>query len=219
MEKATESYKNLPKVEDLQAGKVLENKNVTPESFTDPEDARIWFKDLTGDKLDPFDTQTDLLARQVNHFLVLNKTNHFPSEEMKSELYSLISKKIAFLSASSKLLYEQWIKENPVIADKIDRFFDLETDIQNNQDDYNELTKETAMESAYKDVAAHAAHEQDAWPNPSGVQSPMRDLFSPVKDAKEIHVDSTNKLSDLINTEPQFDDRSLLTAIKESFTE
>lgn len=214
MEKATESYKNLPKVEDLQAGKVLENKNVTPESFTDPEDARIWFKDLTGDKLDPFDTQADLLTRQVNHFLVLNKTNHFPSEEMKSELYSLISKKIAFLSASSKLLYEQWIKENPVIADKIDRFVDLETDIQNNQDDYNELTKETAMESAYTDVAAHAAHEQDAWSNPSGVQSPMRDLFSPVKDPKEIQVDSSSKLSDLINTEPQFDDRSLLTAIK-----
>jgi hypothetical protein len=75
------------------------------------------------------------------------------------------------------------------------------------------------MESAYKDVAAHAAHEQDAWSNPSGVQSPMRDLLSPVKDAKEIQVDSSNKLSDLINTEPQFDDRSLLTAIKESFPE
>jgi hypothetical protein len=96
MEKATESYKNLPKVEDLQAGKVLENKNVTHEWFPDPEDARIWFKDLTGDKADPFDTQTELLARQVNQFLVLNKTNHFPNEEMKSELYSLISKKLLF---------------------------------------------------------------------------------------------------------------------------
>lgn len=47
----------------------------------------------------------------------------------------------------------------------------------------------------------------------------MRDLLTPVKNTHEIPLDSSSKLSDLINTEPQFDDRSLLTAIKESFPE
>lgn len=217
MNKAGESSKNLPTIEDLDLKNITEK--FKSEGVVDPIDSQVWFRDLTGDKANSFDVQSDLLARQINHFLVLNKTNHFPNDEMKSELYSLINKKIAFLTTSSKLMYEQWIKENPIIADKIDRFIDLETDVLNNQDDYNELTKETAMDSVYKDVAAHAAHEQDVWSNPSAVQSPMKDLLSPIKDAHEIQVDSTNKLSDLINTEPQFDDRSLLTAIKESFPE
>jgi hypothetical protein len=56
-----------------------------------------------------------------------------------------------------------------MIARKIDRFLELDIAQENVQQEnleaqsntYEELTRETAYDNAYKDVMASAAHEQD----------------------------------------------------------
>jgi hypothetical protein len=117
---------------------------------------RKLLKQLTGENANKFEIETNTLVAQMNHFLVLNKTDIFPNQELKNTLYEVIKNKLVALSLTNKLLYDQWISKNSVIADKIDRFFDLEND--NTQLEETEVKSET-----YGQVELETIQEQDVW--------------------------------------------------------
>lgn len=137
MNKAGKSSKNLPTVEDLQVVKA------PPLKITDDETFKNITNKVVSENLNKFNHDAESLATQINHYLVLEKSQSFEDVASADSLYFTLRTKLFALSVANKALYDKWISDNSVIADKIDRFIDLETDVQNSntKEDYNELTK------------------------------------------------------------------------------
>jgi len=132
--------------------------NVIAAEIADQDVTTNLLQQISGDRINNFNHEAEAVSAQINHFLVLNKTEDLPNEEAKEAIYTTLRAKLLALSVTSKIFYDKWINDNQVKAEKIDRFIDLENEPPiNNQENvevesntYAELT--TAYDQAYPDV-------------------------------------------------------------------